>query len=191
MLLVGSRIGELVEQAGEFIKARDDPIVQKFNQLDKATINLFLQIHDEARQISDYDPKYNLTSKIVQGDLKQFTDVEREQLAIELMIVRNKVTHIYELVKAYGSSIQIRQNRQTKVWRRIDSIAAKHSSQYSVNPFTGKYSSGEGHAPLVYWKDPRKYSPEKLRVYLASELRGCDSRIIQGWFNAVISGKVN
>jgi superfamily II DNA or RNA helicase len=191
MLLVGSRIGDLVKQTGDFSEAGEDQNVQEYKQLDKAIINVFLQIHNEARQISDYSPKYNLTKKIMQGDLEQFMDVEREQLAIEMMIVRNKVTHIYELIKAYGSSIQIRQNRQTKVWSRIDSIAAKHSSQYSVNPFSGKYCSGEGHAPLVYWKDPRKYSPEKLKVYLASELRGCDPRIIQGWFDAVISGRGN
>jgi hypothetical protein len=30
-----------------------------------------------------------------------------------------------------------------------------------------------------------------LKVYLASELRGCDPRIIQGWFDAVISGRGN
>jgi len=191
MLLVGSRIGELVEQTGDTSAVGEYQNEKEYERLDKATINLFLRIHDEARQISDYSPKYNLTRKIMQGDLRQFMDDEREQLAIEMMMVRNKVTHIYELIKAYGSSIQISQSRQTEVWSRIDSIAAKHSSQYSVNPFTGKYSTGEDHAPLVYCKDPRKYSPEKLKKYLASELRGCDPRIIQGWFGAVISGKSN
>jgi len=191
MLLVGSRIGELIEQTGDTTVVGENQNEKEYERLDKATINLFLRIHDEAMQISDYSPKYNLTRKIMQGDLKQFMDDERQQLAIEMMMIRNKVTHIYELVKAYGSSTQISQNRQTKVWSRIDSIAAKHSSQYSVNPFTGTYSTGEDHAPLVYCKDPRKYSPEKLRKYLASQLIGCDPRIIQGWFDAVISGRSN
>ena len=34
------------------------------------------------------------------------------------MMQRNKVTHIYELVKAYGSTMQIRFNRQDKGSRR-------------------------------------------------------------------------
>ncbi|MDH4213455.1 MAG: DEAD/DEAH box helicase [Candidatus Thorarchaeota archaeon] len=191
MLLVGSRTGELIEQTSSISENGKNQNVREYERLDKATINLFLQIHNEARQLSNYNPKYNLTRKIEQGDLKQFLDDEREQLAIEIMLVRNKVTHIYELIKAYGSSIQIRQNRKTMLWSRIESIAAKHSSEYSVNPFSGKYSAGEGHAPLVYRKDPREYSPEKLKEYLASELRGCDPRIIQGWFDAVISGRGN
>lgn len=42
---------------------------------------------------------------------------EREHLATELMLTRNKVTHVYELVKAYGSAPQVTQDRKTKTWR--------------------------------------------------------------------------
>ena len=189
MLLVGSRMGDLVEQTDSSSPSEADKNVHAYKQLDKTTIKLLLQIHKEARKITDYSPSSKLRQKIIEGDLTQFTDSEQEQLAIEMMLVRNKVTHIYELIKAYGSSTQIRAVKHTEKWRRIDSIAAKHTNQYSVNPFTGKYSKGENHTPLVYYNDPRDYSPEGLREYLATQLVGCDPRIVQGWFDAVISGR--
>jgi len=191
MLLVGSRMGDLVEENDNSDRVVEDKNVQVFKQLDKNTINLLLQIHAEAKQIIDYNPNRNLRRKIMRGDLTQFTDYEQEQLAIEMMLVRNKVTHIYELIKAYGSSTQIRQKKKTQKWSRIDSIAAKHTTEYSVNPFSGKYGKGESHAPLVYNNDPRDYSPEQLMEHLASQLRGSDPRIVQGWFDAVISGRGN
>ena len=189
MLLVGSRMGDLVEQTDSSSPSEADKNVHAYKQLDKTTIKLLLQIHKEARKITDYSPSSKLRQKIIQGDLTQFTDSEQEQLAIEMMLVRNKVTHIYELIKAYGSSTQIRAEKHTEKWRRIDSIAAKHTNEYSVNPFTGKYCKGENHTPLVYHDNPRDYSPEELREHLATQLVGCDPRIVQGWFDAVISGR--
>jgi superfamily II DNA or RNA helicase len=191
MPLLGSGMGEVVEQNENTSKDEVNENLLECKQLDKDTINLLLQVHSEATQSKNYVPKYNLRKKINQGDLSQFTDSEREQLAVEMMITRNKVTHIYELVKAYGTSIQIRQNRRTKIWSRISSIAAKHASEYSVNPFSGKYSAGEIHAPLVYFNDPREYSPEDLKKHLALVLVDCDPRIVQGWFDAVVSERRN
>ncbi len=56
------------------------------------------------------------------GGFKQYVynrDTNRKiQWAIELMMTRNKVTHIYELVKAYGANPQIRLDRRSGRWRR-------------------------------------------------------------------------
>ena len=109
---------------------------------------------------------------------------EREQLATELMLTRNKVTHVYELVKAYGSTAQVTQDRRTKVWRRTDVIAAKHALEYAVNGWTGAYGTGEAHAPLISPGDPRQNTPDELREYLAGELQGQDRRIVLGWIRA-------
>jgi hypothetical protein len=189
MLLLGSRMGEFADQPDRFSRIEIDTSTPEYKKLDKSTKSLLLHVHSEASKSSSYSPKHKLITKIRKGDLTAFTDSEREQLAVELMMVKNKVTHIYELVKAYGSSIQIRQNRRTKKWHRIGTIAAKHTYEYSVNPFSGEYGSGEAHAPIVYCDDPRDYTPTELKNHLASELNGCDSRIVKGWFEAVISKK--
>ena len=120
--------------------------------------------------------------------MSNLSDTDRLQLAIEMMMFRNKVTHIYEMVKAYGNSTQIRYNRRTRTWHRKQAIAAKHSHSYSVNPISGVYSKGEDHAPLVYIDDPRQHSPSKLRFHLVKLLRNCDSIIVEGWIKAVVSG---
>lgn len=114
---------------------------------------------------------------------------EREELAADLMLSRNKVTHVYELVKAYGSAAQVIRDRRTKVWRRTESIAAKHAREYAVNGWTGEYGTGEAHAPLISPGDPRQNTPDQLREYLASELQGQDRRIVLGWIRAAGAGR--
>ncbi|WP_440949082.1 DEAD/DEAH box helicase [Methanosphaerula subterraneus] len=114
---------------------------------------------------------------------------EREELAADLMLSRNKVTHVYELVKAYGSAAQVTRDRRTKVWRRTDVIAAKHAREYAVNGRTGEYGTGESHAPLISPGDPRQNTPDQLREYLASELQGQDRRIVLGWIRAAGAGE--
>jgi hypothetical protein len=72
----------------------------------------------------------------------------RQEMVTQLMMQRNKVTHIYELVKAYGSTMQIRFNRQDKRWDRVEALVEKHAREYAVNLFDGVYGRGEGHAPM-------------------------------------------
>ena len=91
---------------------------------------------------------------------------EREALAIALMTGRNKVTHIYELVKAYGSDIQLEYNRTDKVWRRREAVAAKHAQDISVNPFTGQKGFGDEFTPFIYAEDTRTDPPETLQASL-------------------------
>lgn len=106
---------------------------------------------------------------------------QREDLAVRLMLERNKVTHVYELVKAYGTGSQIRMDRAAGQWRRKESIAAKHTHQTAVHPVTGVKSRGEEHAPLVVVGDPREAVPADLQQRLIEELTGADERIVRGW----------
>ncbi len=126
-----------------------------------------------------------LAKKIEQGIVSNFTQDEREQLVIELMLARNKVTHIYELVKAYGGRPQLHYDRTARVWERTESIAAKHAREYSVNPLNGVYSAGAGHAPLIYVEDPRKDVPSELSAKLAGIIGACDPVIVNGWLRGV------
>ncbi len=159
--------------------------------LEESEKKLLQNVHTEKQvRVSNLDYTVNggvdLSKKISQGNLARFTQDERIQLAVELMESRNKVTHIYELVKAMGSNSQIRYRRRTNTWHRKQNIARKHSHSYSVHPFTGECSKGEAHAPLVYVKDPREHSPSQLKLHLAKLLREKDPLIIKGWIQAVL-----
>ena len=132
----------------------------------------------------------DLVEKIRAGLLSGFSREEREKLATDLMLYRNKVTHIYELVKAYGSTRQVTYDRPTRSWVRTKAISLKHQYEYSVNPFTGGYLAGEGHAPLLYSHDPRENLPSELRALLIERLGGRDHLIVKGWIDAVLSDVV-
>ncbi|MCB0124170.1 MAG: hypothetical protein KDE58_18070, partial [Caldilineaceae bacterium] len=109
------------------------------------------------------------------------SDSEREQLSVALMINRNKVTHIYELVKAAGSGSQVLYDRHTKRWQRRESIAAKHAREIGVDIFSGQKVTGEGHAPLLYVQDPRTDVPAELQVHLQNAIDDRDAVLVSGW----------
>jgi hypothetical protein len=112
----------------------------------------------------------------------------RQEMVTQLMMQRNKVTHIYELVKAYGSTMQIRFNRRDKRWDRVEALAEKHAREYAVNLFDGVYGPGEGHAPMVYAGDPRQDVPSALRKHLTDTLRDRDATIVRGWLEGIVEG---
>ena len=93
----------------------------------------------------------------------------------------NKVTHIFELVKAYGSTTQVQFDRTERVWQRRPNIVAKHEHEVSVNPFTGEKLVGDGHAPLVYVQDPCADLPAELQQHLVDAIEGSDEVIVSGW----------
>ncbi len=113
--------------------------------------------------------------------LSCLTDDERTAIAIALMRHYNKVTHIFELVKAYGSTMQVRYNRTERLWQRRENIAVKHEHEVAVNLFSGEKLAGDGHAPLVYAQDPRADVPAELQQHLAGVIDGSDDRIVAGW----------
>ncbi len=112
------------------------------------------------------------------------SEEERQGLAVALMTSRNKVTHIYELIKATGSTSQVVYDRVAKRWERREAIAAKHEQEVAVNPFTGEKSVGVANAPLVYARSPRSDSPIDLQRHLTKVLSGCDPVIVAGWLSA-------
>jgi hypothetical protein len=111
-----------------------------------------------------------------------------QEMVTQLMMERNKVTHIYELVKAYGSTMQIRYNRPDKRWDRVEALVEKHAREYAVNLFDGAYGPGEGHAPMVYAGDPRQDVPSALRQHLTQALRDRDATIVKGWLEGIAEG---
>jgi hypothetical protein len=109
------------------------------------------------------------------------SDAERTELAIQLMRSRNKVTHTYELVKAFGSTSQVELDRERREWRRKEAIALKHARESAVHPLTGELLTGVEHAPLLYARDPRVDLPSELRDHLKETVQESDDRIVAGW----------
>ena len=97
----------------------------------------------------------DLSRRIDSEGLSCLADEERNNLAVSLMRHYNKVTHIFELVKAYGSTSQVEYSRSERTWRRRPNIAAKHEHEVAVNLIDGQKSAGDAHAPLIYALDPR------------------------------------
>lgn len=120
--------------------------------------------------------------------LKDLSLTRRLDAAVALMQRHNKVTHIYELLKATGSPAQI--ERDGEGWKRRDSIAEKHRYETSVNPLDGRLSAGDAHAPLVYAQDPRLDAPTALQRHLSGLLDGCDRRLVLGWLDAAGKARV-
>ncbi len=174
MALIGSQMEGLVE--------------------DEGTPEDVMEILEEARHIAAQptldETLRNLLSQVIsseqlarvdEGGLQAFSEEERTDIAVALMKRFNKVTHIFELVKAYGSTTQIEYHRQEKRWQRRPNVAAKHMLEISVNPFTGVKSMDDSHSPLLYAKDPRTDTPEALQTYLTELIADRDDTIIKGW----------
>jgi hypothetical protein len=122
-----------------------------------------------------------LREEIEERGLASLDEEERLALAIDLMQTHNKVTHIYELVKAYGSTRQVLYNRGTKLWQRRKEIAAKHELEIAVHPLSGEMLWGVEHAPLLYASDPRTDLPQHLEQHLVESIAGRDPVIVTGW----------
>lgn len=130
-----------------------------------------------------------LQASIARQGLAGLSDEQRHELALDLMQARNKVTHIYELVKAYGSTRQVLYNRGRREWERRQEIAAKHEQEVSVQPFTGEMLRGAEHAPLLYPSDPRTDLPTDLQRHVAEAITGQDATIVAGWLHQAEAGE--
>jgi hypothetical protein len=187
LLLLGSHaLG--FDELGDF----PDDVIQVYRELtshahgvealDAPARALLRDAHRAAGSAVD-DP---LAAKIERGALTDLSSGERRQLAIELMLARNKVTHVYELIRASGSSPQIRYDRAARRWTRSQAVAAKHAAEYAVNPLDGAYTAGSGHTPFIYAGDPRRDFPSALRQHLQAALTDADQRIVRGWLEAIL-----
>jgi hypothetical protein len=140
-------------------------------------------VDERLRALLDEIAPPDLRARIESEGLASLTDEERMALAVALMQARNKVTHIYELVKAFGSTSQVTYDRSARQWRRRDQIALKHAFEVSVQPFTGVKVAGEEHAPLLYAQDPRRDLPSALQARVAEVIIDRDGLIVAGWMS--------
>ena len=163
-MLVGHH---LVDDESE---SEQDDWVDADGLLDGALLSMFLKLLTHEQQ-----------DRVLAQGLFALSQEERNKIAHALIQEYNKVTHIYELVKASGSTNQVIYDRTEKVWHRRENIAEKHHKEISVNPFNSVRSLGDVHAPLIYVQDPRSDVPEELQDHLLYSIAGCDDLIVSGW----------
>ncbi|MDD1721654.1 MAG: DEAD/DEAH box helicase family protein, partial [Euryarchaeota archaeon] len=195
MRLLSSEISGLTESftlSPEVVVEESTQTLDVADVLDERAKRLLLEAHEfsQSNKRQDHSRAARdeaILAKVTAGKLSRLSEEEKERLAAELMFARNKVTHIYELIKAYGSSAQIRFDRPSQRWQRAKRIAAKHRREYSVNPITGEYGAGEGHAPLEYVLDPRDNLPSQLQGSLTNELKDADQPVVRWWIASAIS----
>jgi hypothetical protein len=174
MALIGSRMHGLIEQ-----EEMPEDVTEMLEQLVPESKDVTLD--DRLLTLLDQVATPELRAKVAQDGFAGLSEDERQQLAIDLMRHFNKVTHIFELVKAYGSTSQVEYNRADRSWVRRENIAAKHEFEVAVNLISGEKLTGDGHAPLVYAQDPRSDVPAALQEQLARVITDCDDRIVGGW----------
>jgi superfamily II DNA or RNA helicase len=174
MALIGSQMHGLLEQE-EMPEDVTDIMEQLAQKPQEAALDSRLQ------SLLDQVVPLGLRENIKADGLAGISAVERRQIAIDLMRRFNKVTHIYELVKAFGSTSQVEYDRAERVWQRSPHIAAKHEHETAVNLFTGQKLTGDGHAPLAYVQDPRSDLPVDLQEHLQQVIVGRDDVIVSGW----------
>jgi hypothetical protein len=126
----------------------------------------------------------DLRLRALRDGVQSLTAEDRQALRIGVILGRNKVTHIYELVKAFGSTRQVEYNRQLREWRRREAIERKHAYEHAVDIRSGMVASGVEHAPLVYDADPRTDLPDALRTSVGDTIRDRDPAIVNGWLEA-------
>jgi hypothetical protein len=174
MALIGSQMRGLVEQDD-----LPEDVTEIMEQLERQPGEIVLD--ERLQALLGPLLTANLRQRIGKEGLSCLADEERNNLAVSLMRHYNKVTHIFELVKAYGSTSQVEYSRQERIWQRRPNIAAKHEYEVAVNLIDGEKSAGDAHAPLIYALDPRKDVPAQLQDRLELEIGGSDERIVSGW----------
>ncbi|HEY1293714.1 MAG TPA: DEAD/DEAH box helicase [Chloroflexota bacterium] len=125
-----------------------------------------------------------LRQRALEDGVGSLSGEERQALRIGVILGRNKVTHIYELVKAFGSTRQVEYDRKLREWRRREAIERKHAYEHAVDIRSGAVARGVEHAPLVYQSDPRNDLPEALCASVGDTIRDRDPAIINGWLEA-------
>jgi hypothetical protein len=130
------------------------------------------------------DELEELRRRALVDGVPSLTAEERQALRVGVVLGRNKVTHIYELVKAFGSTRQVEYDREQRAWRRREAIERKHAYEQAVDIRSGAVVRGVQHAPLIYQADPRTDLPETLCQAIAETIRGRDAAIVNAWMRA-------
>lgn len=181
MILIGSRLQGLVD--------RDDvpeDVTASLQQGGPAATEVDANLRALLEEVAPNDVRDVLAA----GGVEALSDEQRARTAVALMQSRNKVTHIYELIKSFGSTIQVEYDRPAKRWQRKENIALKHAREIAVDIFTGAKSTGDGHAPLIYVADPRNDLPEQLEARLSEVLKGGDATVVSGWMGTPTGGSI-
>ena len=125
--------------------------------------------------------KVSMKAKIVEGKVNKLSTADRVKLIIYLMLSQNKVAHIFEMVKASGSTRQVELDKRTGTWRRKASIAKKHKAE-PILPVPGsERRRGRYVAPLIYSQDPTMDTPSEVKSTLQNLLQGMDEDLLDDW----------
>ncbi|MHA1154513.1 MAG: DEAD/DEAH box helicase [Candidatus Heimdallarchaeota archaeon] len=136
------------------------------------------------------EEKVVLKAKVNEGSLNKLSSTERMKLIIYLMLSKNKVAHIFEMVKASGSTKQVEFNKKDGKWRRKAAIAKKHRDE-PILPVPGaERRRGKYIAPLVYSKDPTIDTPDEVKATLKNLLQGLDEDLLDNWVLSLVEENV-
>ncbi len=166
-----------VEMQENFKKIQED--FAPTENLTPQMIELLQNSIDDAR--IPPEEKLKLKTKIQSGNINKLSTTERMKLVIYLMLSKNKVAHIFEMVKASGSTKQVEYDKQTGQWRRKAAIAKKHRGE-PILPVPGaERRRGKYVAPLIYSQDPTIDTPSEVRDTLKNLLTGLDEELLDDW----------
>ncbi|MBD3191730.1 MAG: DEAD/DEAH box helicase [Candidatus Heimdallarchaeota archaeon] len=161
----------------EFERIRKD--FSKKETLSPSMIELLQNSIDETKLSSE--ERINLKNKVSLGEVDQLSIMERMKLIIYLLLSKNKVAHVFEMVKASGSTSQVELDKKSGMWRRKSSIAKKHRKE-PILPVPGSVRHrGKYVAPLIYAKDPTMDTPKEIRDTLKGILHGMDEDLLDDW----------
>lgn len=136
------------------------------------------------------EQKVVLKAKVNEGSLSKLTTNERMKLIIYLMLSKNKVAHIFEMVKASGSTKQVEFDKKDGIWRRKAAIAKKHREE-PILPVPGaERRRGKYIAPLIYSKDPTKDTPSEVKATLKNLLLGLDEDLLDDWVLSLVKENI-
>ncbi|HUT79882.1 MAG TPA: DEAD/DEAH box helicase family protein [Candidatus Bathyarchaeia archaeon] len=130
--------------------------------------------------------KVTLKSKVISGNVNNLDNHERMKLIIYLMLSKNKIAHIFEMVKASGSTRQVELDKTTGTWRRKASIAKKHREEPLLPVPGAERKRGKYIAPLVYSKDPTADTPSEVKETLQGLLQGLDENLLDDWVLSLV-----
>jgi len=184
------RSNEILDRLPPEMQENFNKIRKEFAQkevLNPTMIELLTVSITEAKLPSE--DKVILKTKLQSGDVNKLSTTERMKLIIYLMLSKNKVAHIFEMVKASGSTKQVEFDKRAGVWRRKAAIAKKHREE-PILPVPGsERRRGKYMAPLIYSEDPTVDTPSEVRSTLKTLLQGLDEDLLDDWVLSLVKTK--
>ncbi|MFW9921739.1 MAG: DEAD/DEAH box helicase [Candidatus Thorarchaeota archaeon] len=178
---------QIIERLPDELKENFLKIQKEFAPKEELTpqmIELLNYSIDESKLLPE--EKVTLKAKIAPGEVNTLSTTERMKLIIYLMLSKNKVAHIFEMVKASGSSKQVEFDKRSGVWRRKAAIAKKHKEE-PILPVPGAdRKRGKYIAPLIYSEDPTMDTPSEVKFTLKGLLNGLDEELLDDWVLSLI-----